>query len=182
MYRNLSLVKKTLEGFDFLRKHEVEKIYSLYVENLDEYVLEQKEFIFDFDCDKIYSAQRPRKGRVGIYAPDAKNKNLITKEIKRILEEEYDNEEIPKYNKIRVEITANFREVVKNKFERVLIRLGLYNVFKKPDVDNIAKIHLDACNGILWEDDAHITELLVVKQYNANNPNQDNIKIRVIYN
>lgn len=33
----------------------------------------------------------------------------------------------------------------------------------KPDVDNIAKLVLDALNGVAWEDDTQVTALSVVK-------------------
>lgn len=36
---------------------------------------------------------------------------------------------------------------------------------KKPDIDNLAKAALDACNGIVWRDDALICSLLVKKRY-----------------
>lgn len=35
----------------------------------------------------------------------------------------------------------------------------------KPDVDNLAKAVLDACNGILWEDDSRICDLMLRKRY-----------------
>ena len=37
----------------------------------------------------------------------------------------------------------------------------------KPDIDNLAKAALDACNGIIWRDDALICSLLVKKRYAA---------------
>lgn len=36
---------------------------------------------------------------------------------------------------------------------------------KKPDIDNIGKIILDGLNGIAWEDDSVVTELVVHKNY-----------------
>lgn len=36
---------------------------------------------------------------------------------------------------------------------------------KKPDVDNIAKIILDALNGIAYRDDKQVVELIVKKSY-----------------
>lgn len=36
---------------------------------------------------------------------------------------------------------------------------------KKPDCDNLAKGVLDACNGVLYQDDAQITRLYVEKLY-----------------
>lgn len=182
-YINLEWVKTKIYSFDFLKNHEKEKNFNKYIEEINKYKnLETKEYIFEFECEKIYSAQRPRAGKRGFYAPDAKYKNIITKNVKQILEEQYPDFELPSYHNIRVEIIADFQQVVKNKFETCLIHLGFMKVFKKPDVDNIAKIHLDACNGLLWEDDAHITKLLVEKRYNIENAKQNKIKIRVIYN
>lgn len=36
---------------------------------------------------------------------------------------------------------------------------------KKPDCDNIAKIILDSLNGIAYNDDKQVTELIVIKNY-----------------
>lgn len=40
-------------------------------------------------------------------------------------------------------------------------------IFKtsKPDVDNLAKLVMDACNGIVWRDDAQIAVLVTQKSY-----------------
>lgn len=38
-------------------------------------------------------------------------------------------------------------------------------VLKRPDVDNIAKIILDALNGVAYDDDAQITRLIIAKKY-----------------
>ena len=35
----------------------------------------------------------------------------------------------------------------------------------KPDIDNYQKALIDACNGIVWEDDALITDCIVSKRY-----------------
>lgn len=42
---------------------------------------------------------------------------------------------------------------------------GLIRPAKKPDADNIAKIVLDSCNGILFRDDSQIVSLTVSKFY-----------------
>lgn len=39
---------------------------------------------------------------------------------------------------------------------------------KKPDCDNIAKIILDALNGIAYHDDSQVVELTVEKRYSEN--------------
>lgn len=40
----------------------------------------------------------------------------------------------------------------------------------KHDIDNFNKLILDACTGILWEDDSQIMSLLIVKNYDKKNP------------
>ena len=37
----------------------------------------------------------------------------------------------------------------------------------KPDADNVAKAIADACNGIVWVDDAQVVELRVSKRYSS---------------
>lgn len=44
---------------------------------------------------------------------------------------------------------------------------GVIRPTKKPDADNFAKM-LDACNLIVWADDAQIVELRVSKTYSTN--------------
>ena len=43
--------------------------------------------------------------------------------------------------------------------------LGTPRPTVKPDLDNVVKAIGDACNGILWRDDAQIVELEVVRHY-----------------
>ena len=35
----------------------------------------------------------------------------------------------------------------------------------KPDLDNVAKLHLDALNGVVWKDDAQVVALRASKVY-----------------
>ncbi len=37
----------------------------------------------------------------------------------------------------------------------------------KPDLDNLCKSFLDGCNGIVWEDDSLICELIARKEYST---------------
>ena len=39
--------------------------------------------------------------------------------------------------------------------------------YKKPDLDNLAKLILDAMNGLVFRDDALICELNLVKKYST---------------
>jgi len=49
----------------------------------------------------------------------------------------------------------------------LLKRLKLIGTFhtKKPDIDNLSKIILDALNGYAWKDDAQVAELSAIKIY-----------------
>lgn len=44
---------------------------------------------------------------------------------------------------------------------------GLIRPHKKPDVDNIAKVVLDALNGLVYADDKQVTDLRVRKRYST---------------
>ncbi len=50
----------------------------------------------------------------------------------------------------------------------------------KPDIDNLIKTVLDACNGHVWKDDNQITEITSSKRYGIgaenNHTNRRNIK------
>jgi len=42
---------------------------------------------------------------------------------------------------------------------------GTIKPTKRPDIDNIVKIIADGCNGIVWRDDAQVTEARIIKRY-----------------
>ena len=46
---------------------------------------------------------------------------------------------------------------------------------KKPDIDNIAKIVLDALNGVAWVDDKQVTTLHVLKQWG----NEEHLRVMI---
>lgn len=48
---------------------------------------------------------------------------------------------------------------------------------KRPDGDNIAKLVLDALNGIFWKDDSVVSVLVVEKQYIVNSSPRMEIEI-----
>lgn len=51
------------------------------------------------------------------------------------------------------------------KRDRELAAEGLLHPTTRPDADNYAKAALDGCNGILFKDDAQVTDLIVRKRY-----------------
>ena len=68
--------------------------------------------------------------------------------------------------RVSVEIVANF-EVPKStkKQDKILMLENKINPIKKPDIDNIVKIILDAMNEIAFKDDTQFTKLNVEKKY-----------------
>lgn len=47
----------------------------------------------------------------------------------------------------------------------------------KPDIDNVAKIVLDALNGVAWEDDAQVVSLTVSKLKRTRSPEKLSVSI-----
>ena len=82
----------------------------------------------------------------------------------------------PFEGRVQVEINALF-EVPKStkKADKELMLSNQINPTKKPDIDNIVKIILDAMNGIAFKDDTQITKLNVEKTYST--PEKVQIKI-----
>lgn len=67
---------------------------------------------------------------------------------------------------VRVDITAFFAPPKSiRKREKAEMLANRILPMKKPDVDNIAKIMLDALNKIAYVDDAQVIELSVIKRY-----------------
>ena len=67
---------------------------------------------------------------------------------------------------VRVEITAFFAPPKSTKKrDRIEMLANRILPEKKPDVDNVAKIILDALNKIAYKDDAQVVELSVKKLY-----------------
>lgn len=67
---------------------------------------------------------------------------------------------------VRVMVRA-FHKPPKGKPKRVVEDMLRGDILptKKPDADNVAKIVLDALNGIAWKDDTQVVEMMVVKRY-----------------
>lgn len=73
---------------------------------------------------------------------------------------------IPFENRVSVKIVAQFKiPKTATKKEKELISEGKLSPTKKPDIDNIIKIVLDALNKMAFKDDNQITKLEVEKHY-----------------
>ena len=73
---------------------------------------------------------------------------------------------VPLENRVSVKIIAYFKiPKTTTKKDRVLIEEGKLSPTKKPAIDNIVKIVLDALNKMAFKDDNQITKLEVEKKY-----------------
>lgn len=73
---------------------------------------------------------------------------------------------VPIENRLAVKIIATFKvPKTTTKKDREQIEKGLISPTKKPDIDNIVKIILDALNQMAFKDDTQITKLEVEKVY-----------------
>lgn len=122
--------------------------------------------IYEFEVPgKIVGKGRPRLNSYtgSVYTP-TRTKDYET------LVEQYFLLKYPRFKpfegRVQVEINAFF-EVPKStkKAEKELMLENKINPTKKPDIDNIVKIILDAMNGIAFKDDIQITKLSVEKAY-----------------
>lgn len=125
--------------------------------------------IYEFEVPgKIIGKGRPRLNSYtgAVYTP-TRTKDYET------LVEQYFLLKYPRYTpiegRVQVEINASF-EVPKSakKADKELMLENKINPTKKPDIDNIVKIVLDAMNGIAFKDDTQITKLQVEKTYSLN--------------
>ena len=124
--------------------------------------------IYEFEVPgKIIGKGRPRLNSytVTVYTP-TRTKDYET------LVEQYFLLKYPRFKpfegRVQVDIIANF-EIPKSakKADKELMLENKINPTKKPDIDNIVKIVLDAMNGIAFKDDTQITKLQVEKLYST---------------
>ena len=122
--------------------------------------------IYEFEVPgKIVGKGRPRlNGYTGaVYTPTR------TKDYEDLIKQ-YFLLKYPRFSsfegRAKVEITAYF-EIPKStkKADKELMLDNMINPTKKPDIDNIVKVILDAMNGIAFKDDTQITRLYVEKLY-----------------
>ena len=67
---------------------------------------------------------------------------------------------------LHISIVANFEPTKSaSKVQRQAMLSGLIKPTKKPDIDNIAKVVLDALNGIAYKDDTQVIRLELIKRY-----------------
>lgn len=105
---------------------------------------------------KPVGKQRPRVTRRGTYT--AEKTRVAEREIKTMYEALFGD-----YEPLRgpLHVTIFIYDTLPLSRPKRVVREA-YTV--KPDADNVAKLVLDALNGVAFVDDAQITELIVVKK------------------
>lgn len=106
----------------------------------------------------------PRIKRSVSYTPD--NTILYENLVKAMYLQECQGEQYMDGQPLQAVIEAHFeppKSVSKKKRAEMLE--GLIKPCKKPDADNIAKVVLDALNGLAYKDDTQICSLTVQKEY-----------------
>ena len=118
-----------------------------------------------FEIEPVEQA-RPRATRMGrgIRLYDPKKVSVYKKQLAMMYKFQYKEE--PLDGPLRVEI-GFYRHVQSSisKKERELRLSGSHRPVVKPDTDNYIKSTLDGLNGLLWEDDNQIVDLVAHKYY-----------------
>ena len=122
--------------------------------------------IYEFEViGDIKGKERPR---INTYTCTAYTPNN-TKDYENLIKQ-YFKIKYPRYvpleNRVSVKIMAYFK-IPKSttKKDKTLIEEGKLSPTKKPDIDNIVKIILDALNKMAFKDDNQITKLEIEKFY-----------------
>ncbi len=109
-----------------------------------------------------FGKQRPRIGKWGGYTPkkteDAENsiRDIFTSKMGSFS---------PLNEPLMVSLVFFFK-VPKSYTKGRVLELQKNPVYdKKPDIDNVAKLVLDALNGVAWMDDNLVCQLMASKQY-----------------
>lgn len=118
-----------------------------------------------FEIEPVEQA-RPRATRMGrgIRLYDPKKVSVYKKQLAMMCRFQY--KQAPLAGPLKVEMNF-FRHVQSSvsKKERKLRLSGSHRPVVKPDTDNYIKSTLDGLNGLLWEDDNQIVDLVAHKYY-----------------
>lgn len=118
-----------------------------------------------FEIEPVEQA-RPRATRMGrgIRLYDPKKVSVYKKQLAMMCKFQY--KQAPLTGPLMVELNF-FRHIQSSisKKERKLRLSGSHRPVVKPDTDNYIKSTLDGLNGLLWEDDNQIVDLIAHKYY-----------------
>lgn len=138
-----------------------------------------KEFIYFDVYGEPFAKQRPRatkKGRyITVYTP--RETKLYEEKVRKAYKNIFSNKQLDGDLTVNIEgIFSIPKSISKNKAQKMLS--GEIPHTKKPDCDNMAKVCLDALNGIAYPDDAIINNLNISKRYGKD----PKVKITIIKN
>lgn len=121
-----------------------------------------------FEFEVIGDIKGKARPRVNVttcraYTPEnTKDYEMLIKQYFKLKYPKY----VPLENRVYVKIIAKFKvPKTATKKEKELILEGKLSPTKKPDIDNIVKIILDALNKMAFKDDNQITKIEVEKEY-----------------
>ncbi len=102
---------------------------------------------------------RPRVTRNGTYTPQR------TKDYQNRIKQAYNGEYLPE--KPLIATIVCYYSIAKNtsKAKHRLMLEGKLFPLVRPDIDNVAKVILDALNGVAYKDDNLIVQLQIKKKY-----------------
>ena len=115
----------------------------------------------DFDGCRLPAKGRPRFTRFGgVYTPATTE--YFERKIKASYIDMYGNKKFDSRSPLRAEIEI-LHALPKNMSKKRKIELNCAPDTRKPDLDNVAKLVMDALNGVAYDDDKQITSMSVSK-------------------
>lgn len=125
-----------------------------------------KEFIYFNVLGEPFAKQRPRATRKGryitVYTPPETKK--YEAKVSKAYKEIYKDKQLDGDLTVNIDGKFGIPKSVSKKIKAKMLA-GEIPHTKKPDCDNMAKICLDALNGVAYPDDAAINRLNVSKEY-----------------
>lgn len=121
-----------------------------------------------FEIEPVEQA-RPRATKMGrgIRLYDPKKVSVYKKQLAMMCQLQYKKEPITGPLKVELSFFRHVQSSISKK-ERKLRLSGSHRPVVKPDTDNYIKSTLDGLNGLLWEDDNQIVDLIAHKYYSDN--------------
>ena len=121
-----------------------------------------------FEIEPVEQA-RPRATRMGrgIRLYDPKKVSVYKKQLAMMCKFQYKQEPLTGPLKVELKFFRHVQSSISKK-ERELRLSGSHRPVVKPDTDNYIKSTLDGLNGLLWEDDNQIVDLIAHKYYSDN--------------
>lgn len=136
--------------------------------------LKDRDFIYFDVYGEPFAKQRPRatkKGRfITVYTP--RETKLYEEKVRKAFNRIWKDKQLDGDLSVNVEGIFSVPKSVSSKQKQLMLS-GDIPHNKKPDCDNMAKVCLDALNGVAYPDDAQISKLFVSKCFG------DTAKVRI---